>query len=272
MSALALPFVDASALALVPESPAFPPSLKGVWVPRPTRLSEFVRDEQALNVLGKSLFWDVTVGSDMQTACASCHGHAGIDPRRLNVVHPGANGTFDSRTGPGEKKGADFFPTTVFADPSSRFSPILRDLDDIAGSQGVLRQILIDVDTGAQVELCDPLPEPVFEGNGRAWRQVTGRNPPTTINAVFNIRNFWDGRANPWFNGVNGLGPIDPAARVWRWDGGKGEPVQVPVMLDYSSLASQAVGPVLNAVEMSCSGRNWPQLASRLLGRRPLAT
>ena len=271
VSALALPFVDATARAQAPDGPAFPPSLKGVWVPRPTQLSQFVRDEVMLTVLGKSLFWDVAVGSDMQTACASCHGHAGIDPRRLNVVHPGANGTFDSRTGPGEKKGADFFPTTVFADPSSRFSPILRDLDDIAGSQGVLRQILIDVDTGAQVELCDPLPEPVFEGNGLAWRQVTGRNPPTTINAVFNIRNFWDGRANPWFNGMNGLGPVDPAARVWRWDGGTSEPTQVPVMLDYSSLASQAVGPVLNAVEMSCSGRNWPQLAGRLLDRRPLA-
>ena len=259
------------ALAQAPDGPAYPPSLKGVWIPRPTQLEEFVRDERALVVLGKSLFWDVAVGSDMQTACASCHGHSGIDPRRLNVVHPGANGTFDSRTGPGEKKGVDFFPTTVFADPSSRFSPILRDLDDIAGSQGVLRQILVDIDTGEQVELCDPLPEPVFEGNGQAWRQVTGRNPPTVVNAVFNIRNFWDGRANPWFNGVNGLGPVDPAARVWRWDGGNAEPVQVPVMLDYSSLASQAVGPVLSDVEMSCSGRSWLQLASRLLDRRPLA-
>ena len=261
----------AHAAAVAQDVPPFPPSLKGVWVPRPTQLDQFVRDERALVVLGKALFWDVAVGSDMQTACASCHGHAGIDPRRLNVVHPGANGTFDSRTGPGEKKGADFFPTTVFADPSSRFSPILRDLDDIAGSQGVLRQILIDIDTGEQVEVCDPLPEPVFEGNGQAWRQVTGRNPPTTINAVFNIRNFWDGRANPWFNGVNGLGPVDPSARVWRWDGGDSDPVQVTVMLDYSSLASQAVGPVLNDVEMSCSGRSWPQLAGRLLDRRALA-
>ena len=261
----------ASADARAQDVAAFPPSLKGVWVPRPTQLNQFVQDEDALVVLGKALFWDVAVGSDMLTACASCHGHAGIDPRRLNVVHPGANGTFDSATGPGEKKGSDFFPTTVFADPASRFSPILRDLDDIAGSQGVLRQILVDIDTGEQVEVCDPLPEPVFEGNGQAWRQVTGRNPPTAINAVFNIRNFWDGRANPWFNGVNGLGPVDPSARVWRWDGGESAPVQVPVMLDYSSLASQAVGPVLNDVEMSCSGRSWPQLASRLLDRRPLA-
>lgn len=267
-----LPLACVPHTARAQDVPAFPPSLKGAWLPRPTQLDQFVRDQDALVMLGKALFWDVAVGSDMQTACASCHGHAGIDPRRLNVVHPGANGTFDSRTGPGEKKGADFFPTTVFEDPSSRFSPILRDLDDIAGSQGVLRQILVDIDTGEQVEVCDPLPEPVFEGNGQAWRQVTGRNPPTVINAVFNIRNFWDGRANPWFNGVNGLGPIDPAARVWRWDGGGSDPVQVPVMLDYSSLASQAVGPVLNDVEMSCAGRSWPQLAGRLLDRRPLAT
>jgi cytochrome c peroxidase len=233
----------------------YPPSLAGQWVPRPTRLGDLVQDEEALVAPGKSLFWDVANGSDGQTACASCHGHAGVDPRRLNTVHPGANGTFDTKTGPGELKSEDFFPTTVFADPSSRFSRILRDLDDIAGSQGVLSRRFVGFEPGHLEEVCEALPETVFVLDGVAQRQVTGRNPPTVINAVFNIRNFWDGRANPWFNGRNGLGPVDPAARVWVTNAAGTALVPTPVMLDFSSLASQAVGPVLNAVEMSCAGR-----------------
>lgn len=250
----------------------YPESLKGQWVPRPTRRSDFVADDEALVALGKSFFWDVAIGSDGQTACATCHGHAGVDPRRLNTVHPGANGTFDTKTGAGELKTADFFPTTVFADPASRFSEILRDLDDVAGSQGVLSRRFVGFEPGHLEEVCDALPETVFVLDGVAQRQVTGRNPPTVINAVFNIRSFWDGRANPWFNGRNGLGPVDPSARVWVANGAGTGLVQTAVMLDFSSLASQAVGPVLNPVEMSCAGRSWPDLAAKMLDRQPLAT
>jgi cytochrome c peroxidase len=250
----------------------YPESLKGQWVPRPTRLSDFVADDETLVVLGKSLFWDVAIGSDGQTACATCHGHAGVDPRRLNTVNPGANGTFDTKTGAGELKTADFFPTTVFADPASRFSEILRDLDDVAGSQGVLSRRFVGFEPGHLEEVCDALPETVFVLDGVAQRQVTGRNPPSVINAVFNIRNFWDGRANPWFNGRNGLGPVDPSAKVWVANTAGTGLVQTAVMLDFSSLASQAVGPVLNAVEMSCAGRSWPDLAAKMLDRQPLAT
>ena len=32
--------------------------------------------------LGKALFWDMQVGSDGLHACATCHFHAGADPRR----------------------------------------------------------------------------------------------------------------------------------------------------------------------------------------------
>jgi cytochrome c peroxidase len=275
-----LPFLILAFLALFdPRASAggrrevdYPESLKGQWVPRPTRLSDFVADGEALVTLGKSLFWDVGIGSDGQTACATCHGHAGVDPRRINTVHPGANGTFDTKTAAGELKTADFFPTTVFADPASRFSEVLRDLDDIAGSQGVLSRRFVGLDSGRIEEICDALPEAIFVLDGVAQRQVTGRNPPTVINAVFNIRNFWDGRANPWFNGRNGLGPVDPAARVWVANAAGTGLVPAAVMLDFSSLASQAVGPVLNPVEMSCAGRAWPDLAAKLLDRQPLAT
>ena len=40
------------------------------------------------------------------------------------------------------------------------------------------------------------------------------RNAPTVINAAYNYRNFWDGRANNVFNGVSPFGPRDPGARV----------------------------------------------------------
>jgi hypothetical protein len=42
-----------------------------------------------------------------------------------------------------------------------------------------------------------------------AARQVEPRNTPTTINAVFFHRNFWDGRANNMFNGVGVFGMRD---------------------------------------------------------------
>lgn len=100
------------------------------------------------------------------------------------------------------------------------------------------------------------------------------------INAVFNFRNFWDGRAQNDFNGVNGLGARDPAAVVYRAD----LPVQlqaVRVSLTNSSLASQAVGPPVNSFEMSADGRTNPDVgkkftkslrlgARRLFGLRPL--
>lgn len=56
-------------------------SLKGVAIPQRPELARYVADRQSLLVLGKALFWDVRVGSDGRTACATCHFHAGADPR-----------------------------------------------------------------------------------------------------------------------------------------------------------------------------------------------
>jgi cytochrome c peroxidase len=56
-------------------------SLRLVTVPQPTDLGRYVRDRTSLVALGKALFWDVQVGSDGRTACASCHFHAGADHR-----------------------------------------------------------------------------------------------------------------------------------------------------------------------------------------------
>ncbi|NJL17054.1 MAG: hypothetical protein HC938_07545 [Nitrospira sp.] len=50
-------------------------------------------------------------------------------------------------------------------------------------------------------------------------RRVEPRNTPSMINAVFYHRQFWDGRAENIFNGVNPLGARDPEARVMAVDG-----------------------------------------------------
>jgi hypothetical protein len=60
------------------------------------------------------------------------------------------------------------------------------------------------------VPLADPLgflvnaPDGAFGGKTNV-RRVEPRNTPTNINAVFNFHNFWDGRGNHFFNGVNPL-------------------------------------------------------------------
>src|SRR6266487_5558847 len=92
-------------------------------------------------------------------------------------------------------------------------------------------------------------------------RRVTGRNTPPMIDAVFNRQNFWDGRANDNFNGNDPFGNTDNQLG------------QIGPTVTNSSLASQAVGPPNNEVEMSCKGRpfNGPNsLAAKLLARQPL--
>ena len=73
-----------------PGDPARPPSLKTIPVPEPANLSEFVKDREAAIVLGKALFWDMQVGSDGMTACASCHFSSGMaDNRSMSQLSPG---------------------------------------------------------------------------------------------------------------------------------------------------------------------------------------
>src|SRR5438046_1349350 len=44
-------------------------------VPDAIELAQFIKDKSAALRLGKALFWDMQVGSDGFTACASCHFH-----------------------------------------------------------------------------------------------------------------------------------------------------------------------------------------------------
>src|SRR4051794_16627049 len=61
-------------------------SLKRVPVPTVPGLDRYVRDQRILVALGKALFWDIQVGSDGRTACATCHFHAGADHRVRNQL------------------------------------------------------------------------------------------------------------------------------------------------------------------------------------------
>ena len=105
-------------------------------------------------------------------------------------------------------------------------------------------------------------PDPLgFRVGAANTRRVEPRNTPTVINAVFNHRQFWDGRAENVFNGVNHLGDRDPNARVFRADQ-PNNPIEVQVRLVNASLASQAVAPIVSDLEMAEPGRT-PS------GRRP---
>jgi cytochrome c peroxidase len=242
-----------------------PRSLAGVPVPRPRALSRYVVDEAAAVALGKALFWDVQAGSDGQVACATCHFHAGADGRVAGSRHPGANGVLEAGADGAPPRLSDF-PFHRTANPDRDGAPVLFDSDDVMGSQGVVRRRFTGVTPGQAVEQG----EGVEGAPGGEARQVTPRNSPSVINAAFNFRNLWDGRASHFFNGVSAAGTAQPDARVWA-DDGAGLAAE-PLLLEGASLASQAVDPPLSAVEMSWQGRPFALLGRKLLALRPLGT
>jgi len=108
--------------------------------------------------------------------------------------------------------------------------------DDIRGSFGISRQ----------------------RNNGRFTndatfgfrRQATPRTAPTHMGAAYHIDLFWDGRASTQFT--------DP------------ETGNVLIAFD-GALESQAIGPILNPVEMGYEGRTWAQVRQKLQNATPLA-
>src|SRR4028119_1282358 len=264
-----------TASAQVVPPPANPlVSLKTVAVPEPSNLGDFVKDKPAAIALGKALFWDMQVGSNGQQSCGSCHFHAGTDNRDKNQLSPGvlrvnASGeadpdiTFNAGKGPNSVLQAADFPFHKLANPDNRLSQVLGDTNDVVGSQGVTLAKFIDIVPGSPTDQVEHQPDPVFNVQGTNVRQVTERNTPSTINAVFNFRNFWDGRAQNEFNGVNPFGSRDPDAFVLKAPTKQSPLQQVKISLKNSSLASQAVGPPLNSVEQSATGRVFPDIGQK---------
>lgn len=267
--------------------------LDGTKFPKVTQAQK----QERLRQLGKALFWDMQVGGDGIQSCASCHFHAGADNRRTNQVNPhgpnagndagethdllgGPNGSLSLnqylpatrpnrgllasegavRNAGSSADAADGAPGAQGSKPSATL-----DINDIVSSQGVRAGSFLGV-SGSRVDSHTlATSDPGFDlGAGQTARRVPGRNSPSVINAVYNLRNFWDGRAEAFFNGVNPLGFRDPDARVKAYVNSTlvSETLRIP----FSSLASQAVGPIGSDVEMAFSGR-----ANRDLGRKLLA-
>ncbi|MDO8414554.1 MAG: cytochrome c peroxidase, partial [Gallionellaceae bacterium] len=220
---------------------AIPDSLKTVAVPLPN-LTNYVKDTAAAIRLGKALFWDMQVGSDGQTACATCHFSAGVDPRTVNTVFVG---------GPPKRDG--ILNVSLPLDKSD-FTFMH---DDVIGSQGVVQRNFISITSASAVDTC---------GSALSTdRRITDRNSPSTILSVFNKDNFWDGRAKSSFNGVDpsGNSVSDPLKAIWV-TGRKGM-TMASLSISPASTASQAVGPPNNDVEMSCTGRTFPQLGRKMI-------
>jgi cytochrome c peroxidase len=249
-----------------------------IRVPKPSNLCDFVKNEDAAIRLGKALFWDMQLGSDGVTACASCHFHAGADSRVRNQLSPTGSPASDQPGasfevhGPNGRLVADDFLFHELADREDRNSEVLFDSDDVVSSQGVTRARFVDIRPGRAADRMVVVPDPVFNVGGINTRRVEPRNAPTVINAVFNVEQFWDGRGKFWFNGVNQHGLLDEGARVLvRQGAGLGAPVApVKVEIDMASLASQALAPPVNEFEMSAAGRTWPKIGKKLLSLRPL--
>lgn len=254
---------------------ANPLPLSQIPIPEPPNLAEFVKDKAAAIKLGKALFWDMQVGSEGGQACASCHYRAGADPldiRAKNQLNPGSDGTFQVLAGPNLTLTPADFPFHQVSPVDSRLASgqlVTRSKNDVVGSQGVELEAFQNINIGSAIDTGLPVNDPVF---GHI-RQVTGRNTPPAVNAVFNYVNFWDGRANNIFNGSSPIGPLDTEAGVWINLGGVSAPVlgKVKVAIPNASLASQATGPPLSSVEMSYAARTWPELGKKMLGLAPLA-
>ncbi|MEH2448147.1 MAG: cytochrome c peroxidase [Nostoc sp.] len=247
-------------------------SLKSVSVPEPDNLGDFVKDKVAAIKLGKTLFWDIQVGSDGLSSCASCHFHAGADNRSKNQISPGLLRVNADRTSnpdtvfnvggaPNYQLRKEDFPFHKLSNPNDP-KTVVSDRNDVSSSQGVSNTKFVDVKPGSAEDEVKTEPDKVFNVGGTNVRRVQARNTPSVINAVFNFRNFWDGRAQRIFNGVNPFGLRDPNASVVKAE----NPNQlkfVKISLNNSSLASQALGPPLNSFETSADGRTFQEIGDK---------
>ncbi len=250
-------------------------SLASMVRPEPTNLSDFIANKKEAIALGKALYWEMRAGGNGVQACASCHFHAGADTRSKNQLHPDANNIF-AFGGPNYQLTPTDFPFVKFADINNQNSPIVSDNRIVTGSQGVFNETFIAVSPGVAHDVTQINADSLYNVNGVNTRQTTGRNTPSVINAVFNLRNFWDGRAQTIFNGANPFGKHDASAKVYR-SALPSNPSSVlnvanatAITLDNSALAAQVSGPPNNHVEMSADGRSFPEMGHKMLSMRAL--
>jgi cytochrome c peroxidase len=280
-------------------------SLASVPTPPVPGLSTYVANQTALIALGKALFWDQQTGSDGVQACASCHFNAGADSRAMNQVDPdlrGVNttGLFSlgvpigttvypnymlhagtSTAGFGGYHDGDF-PLHKEPNPDLITRPFAgTDHNDVISSQGVFPTLFNGINLGSSVDntsldTSDAVfnyPDPSdLTGVARIRvRRVEPRNTPSVVNAVFNYRNFWDGRARNICNGANPFGERDTTSHFFFASTTTSTPTSALVRLQNSSLCSQALGPPGSNFEMSAAGRNFRDIGTKLLALNPLS-
>ena len=271
-------------------------------VPLPDNLDKYIADYDAVRQLGKAFFHEMAIGSDGIQACVTCHFKAGADPRSKNQMSPGLLRVMNDRRGNVEgfwKAKAAPDETFEIGGPNYQllrsdfpfvrdigngdnvikekgtFSPANGNSNDVASSQGIVFHKFLGVTPGALLDDGERIPDDIFNVGGSNTRRVEPRNTPTTINAVFNFTNFWDGRANNGFNGENPFGKQDKVARVFKHTGKS--VVATPINMKNASLASQAVGPPLSHFEMSFGNgadnfRIMPEVGRKVLSRYILST
>ncbi|MDC0278886.1 hypothetical protein OAL43_01630 [bacterium] len=199
----------------------------------PNLASSFASDDQRrLGVLlGKALFWDQQLGSGNggNYACASCHYSAGADsqPDRINAgtLPAGHNGS----------------PNVIRGSLGVRYAEFVAVRLERIGSEEVSAGVEVFTEPGQYA--------------------ITDRNAPPAVDSD-SIHNFWDGRANYVFNGVDMSGVSIPMSTR----GGGLSTLQIAE----ASQASQAVGPCLSPAEMSSDGRTFADVGYKLCHAVPL--
>ena len=173
-------------------------SLRSIQTPKPPDLARYVREEPVLVVLGKALFWDAQLSSDNKVACASCHFHAGADHRPQNQLSA-VNGHVP--------------PNQLLSSVHLPFSRQEMEAGWRVASAGVLPRRLTAVgERGAVDQGIDLHGAQYANVHGANVRQVTKRNAPSVINAVYSVRQFWDGRAATLED--QATGPMSSAAEM----------------------------------------------------------
>src|SRR6185503_334790 len=108
-------------------------------------------------------------------------------------------------------------------------------------------------------------PDPSNPAKTINTRRVEPRNTPSAVNAVFNNRSFWDGRAQNTCNGANPFGERDASSHFFFATTAAAPLTSTLVRLQNSSLCSQALGPPGSNFEMSASNRTFRDIGRKLL-------
>ena len=217
----------------------------------PTNLAKYVRDRNALVALGKALFWDMQAGSDGRQACASCHFHAGADHRAQNQLSNPSDALPLNHL-----LTLDEFPFHALANLADNRSAVLQRYSGDCGlGEDCSGGLFVDIVPGSAADSgFDAGDIPAFSLGGVNMRQVGTRNTPDGDQRRFQF---------PKFLGRPGQQHLHRHDAVRRFGSGDERPgrqrralAPEQVRIDNSSLASQAVGPPNNNVEMSYDGRD----------------